>query len=154
MNSKFRNRRTLTPDDARVVGPTKDRERDDRRPDAWSEADGEQQCNENAGEAMLPSANRISNESVRPPIYPAAKPISGPTALDITTTTAETPRETRAPQMRRLRMSRPRLSVPRMYAGFPPSRKAGGVSFCGRAIRVGSQARRNARRWRNRQTVR
>jgi len=58
--------------------------------------------------------------------------------LDTITTAAVTLNDTRDPQIRRLRTSRPSVSVPSRCAVLPPAKNNGGLSFCVSAICVGS----------------
>ena len=58
------------------------------------------------------SAMRISTASVQPPKYPATTPTETPIANVTDSTATVTIRDTRAPKISRLNMSRPSLSAP------------------------------------------
>src|SRR2546422_344716 len=74
------------------------------------------------------STSRMSRPSIRPPKYPEIRPSAVPTMPPTKTAIADTVRDTRAPWISRLRMSRPSLSVPRRWAELPPSCQTGGLS--------------------------
>src|SRR5262244_862882 len=74
------------------------------------------------------STSRMSRESTRPPKYPEISPSAVPTMPPTKIAIADTVRETRAPWINRLRMSRPSLSVPRRWVALPPSCHTGGLS--------------------------
>src|SRR2546426_3807843 len=74
------------------------------------------------------STSRMSRPSIRPPKYPEIRPSAVPTMPPTKIAIADTVRDTRAPWISRLRMSRPSLSVPRRWAELPPSCQTGGVS--------------------------
>src|SRR5262245_984167 len=74
------------------------------------------------------STSRMSSPSVRPPKYPEISPSAVPTMPPTKIAMADTVRDTRAPWINRLKMSRPSLSVPRRWAELPPSCQTGGLS--------------------------
>jgi len=66
------------------------------------------------GKAISMSAHRMMAVSTAPPRVPAKMPSGTPTRKPQNTEARPTCSETRAPQMMRLRMSRPNSSVPSM----------------------------------------
>src|SRR5262245_43522588 len=73
------------------------------------------------------STSRMSRESIRPPKYPEIRPSAVPTIPPTKMAIADTVKDTRAPWISRLRMSRPSLSVPRRRVELPPSCQTGGL---------------------------
>ncbi len=61
----------------------------------------------NAGKASMMSMTRLITRSVLPPKYPAATPRNIPIRVAMAMEETAAKRETRVPQKRRLRMSRP-----------------------------------------------
>ena len=72
------------------------------------------------GNAISMSAPRMTIVSTRPPRNPATMPRGTPTAKPKTTEARPTSSDTRAPQMIRLRRSRPNSSVPSQWPSTAP----------------------------------
>src|SRR6266446_5270595 len=72
------------------------------------------------GNAMSMSAHRMMRVSTLPPRTPARMPSGTPSTKPKTTEARPTSSETRAPQMMRLKMSRPNSSVPRRCRSTTP----------------------------------
>jgi hypothetical protein len=75
----------------------------------------------NAGNAMAVSTVRWITESTTPPKYPEAMPINRPMTPPPMTEIKATESEMRPPYTKRLKMSRPTYSVPKMCAAEIPS---------------------------------
>jgi hypothetical protein len=72
------------------------------------------------------STSRMISESTWPPKYPEMRPSAVPMIPPTKIATSETVSETRAPWIRRLRLSRPSLSVPSRLSVEPPTCQTGG----------------------------
>src|SRR2546427_1623149 len=79
-----------------------------------------------AGNASQASVTRMMIWSTQPPTYPARIPIAVPMLPATSVPISPTISDTRAPWIRRLRMSRPWKSVPSSVAARPPSIQNGG----------------------------
>ena len=64
------------------------------------------------GKAIMMSTTRITSRSVQPPMTPHARPTTTPAVSATATAPSPVSRDSRAPVMARLRMSRPYWSVP------------------------------------------
>src|SRR4051794_8446538 len=80
------------------------------------------------GSASMMSISRMIRISTAPPAKPAARPNATPSASDRVTTISPISSDSRAPWIRRDRMSRPTSSVPSGNCRLPPSIQAGGAS--------------------------
>jgi len=78
------------------------------------------------GMARNTSATRMTTASVRPPWKPARRPSETPIRAESVTADSPTPREIRPPWTMRLKMSRPRWSVPSGCSRSPRASQAGG----------------------------
>src|SRR5207245_4987159 len=79
-----------------------------------------------AGNASQASVTRMMIWSTQPPTYPARIPIAVPMLPATSVPISPTISDTRAPWIRRLRMSRPWKSVPSSVVARPPSIQNGG----------------------------
>src|SRR6185295_3468081 len=79
-----------------------------------------------AGRASQASVTRMMIWSTHPPTYPDRMPSAVPRPPATSVPISPTISDTRAPWIRRLRMSRPRKSVPRGVTELPPSIQRGG----------------------------
>ena len=73
------------------------------------------------GIARIRSTRRITTSSTHPPYQPDTSPNNTPSPPPIPRVTAATTSEMRAPNIIRLRMSRPNWSVPNKYSVLPPA---------------------------------
>src|SRR5262245_35999932 len=80
------------------------------------------------GNAISPSSTRMIMVSVSPPRYPAMRPSGTPRAAAVPIEITPTRTETDAPWTIRLRMSRPRSSVPRRCRALGPVRRSTFIS--------------------------
>ena len=74
------------------------------------------------GMAMITSTIQASSRSAQPPTVPASRPVAAPTTKAMIVVISAMPMVLRAPQIRRLSMSRPRLSVPSQCASDQTSK--------------------------------
>src|SRR6266508_228706 len=83
-----------------------------------------------AGNASQASVTRMMIWSTQPPTYPERIPIAVPMLPATSVPISPTINDTRAPWIRRLRMSRPWKSVPSSVIARPPSIQNGGSNTC------------------------
>jgi hypothetical protein len=77
---------------------------------------------------------RMIMVSILPPIYPENRPIIAPPIPPSRRVKKATSKEIRAPNISRVRISRPKGSVPRGWERLPPSSQKGG---CRRSVSEG-----------------
>ena len=73
------------------------------------------------GKAVMASLKRISASSTRPPKYPVQAPTAVPHTAPTATVLTAMRKVVPAPRRTRLKMSRPKLSVPSQWAREGPS---------------------------------